>query len=615
MPVAGSLVFRDLTTSKIVYRVPQPPDDAVQCLALNAAGTYLACSGKRPFTSVYLVSRDTAVKVLELPFRSNAAVFSHHTDKLFLLHGKSFMGAKLSGYDLHSLKPFATDGVPSDTKQLTISANDSLLAIAEGGIIRTLHTTNLKTARVYWEKQQQDLLVFNPEKTAQCASVTQDNIVQVRDLDADTVLTEIRAHTAKLQLINYSPDGNSLFTLDRSGRLFAWSLREKSCVAMKDHLDRVPFWDAHGNLLIPNADTIALVPLSVKEAPGKAYFEVEERSPVDMLPQPVIGYTPETGVLLGIGVSLLVNADTGKYYRPSLYSVAAAYGFKGRQIQLGIGADVYTRSGWHITADLSYHGHDKNYYFGIGSSTHRSEKKEYISNTFRLHSNIFKLIGSRFSAGISYDLRHDSRAVFDDKDISHVPGEAGGTLIGLGPAFRYDSRDNTLFPTSGSLLDINFQQYGWLNMGNYQYQKILIDYRKYFPLGRTANASVLAVQGLVDATWNGTVPFYGLPYFTGDRTFRGIWRNLYIDQQIVALQAEFRSVFSKADPRFGYAIFAGIADGANDFFRNYTTDVKVVYGLGFRTQVLPKKRMYARLDYAMTSKGDYGVFGGIGVSF
>ena len=196
-----------------------------------------------------------------------------------------------------------------------------------------------------------------------------------------------------------------------------------------------------------------------------------------------------------------------------------------------------------------------------------------------------------------------------------MPGKAGGTLIGLGPAFRYDSRNNTLFPARGSLLDITFQQYGLFKTGNYQYRQVRADYRKYFPLGRAANTSVLAVHGLIDATWNGTVPFYALPYFTGDRAFRGIWRNLYIDQQIVALQAEFRSVFSKADPRFGYVIFAGVADGANDFFRNYTADVKVAYGLGLRTQVLPKTRMYARLDYAMTSKGDYGVFGGIGVSF
>jgi hypothetical protein len=188
-------------------------------------------------------------------------------------------------------------------------------------------------------------------------------------------------------------------------------------------------------------------------------------------------------------------------------------------------------------------------------------------------------------------------------------------LIGLGPVFRWDNRDNILSPTKGHLLDLAFLWFGPWQVGDYRYNEWKVDYRTYIPLGAPANGRLIAIQGMADLTWAGQAPFYSLPYFTADRAFRGVYRNLYIDKQVMFVQAEFRSLFTAADPRYGYAIFAGAADGTGDFFKAYTPDIKAVYGLGLRQQLFPKNNLLLRVDLAWTSKGDFGVFAGMGVPF
>lgn len=102
---------------------------------------------------------------------------------------------------------------------------------------------------------------------------------------------------------------------------------------------------------------------------------------------------------------------------------------------------------------------------------------------------------------------------------------------------------------------------------------------------------------------------------TANRAFRGVWRNLYIAEQVFSIQAEYRSYFSSIDHRFGYAIFAGLGDGAKNFFKDYQSSIKAFYGVGFRQQLIPKYRLDTRMDFGLTSKGDFGFFVGTGVAF
>jgi hypothetical protein len=423
-------------------------------------------------------------------------------------------------------------------------------------------------------------------------------------------------------MLGYRPDGKQLFSLDKKGRLCIWSLDEKALVAELQHVDGLPFWDSMGNLRIasyfdnhPNGPGTPVIVSRNTSSTEHGDFQPYKEPHAEKSISPSPGYAPETGFTLGLGLTGIVQpVPDSRYYRPSIYTMSVNYGFSRNQVLTILSADSYIDKLWHLTADVAYDAHSRNFYFGTGDESAKN-KQAYFSNNFLFKGSLFRSLSQQVSMGLGYHLQHNTEAKFEQKADSLPWGAKGGTLIGLGPIFRWDNRDNILSPTRGHLLDLAFLWFGPWQAGDYQYNEVKVDYRKYIPLGAPANGRLIALQGMADLTWAGQAPFYSLPYFTADRAFRGIYRNLYIDKQVMFVQAEFRSLFTAADPRYGYAIFAGASDGTGDFFKGYTPEIKTVYGLGLREQVFPKNSLLLRLDLAWTSKGDFGVFAGMGVPF
>ncbi|UCJ09744.1 BamA/TamA family outer membrane protein [Chitinophaga pendula] len=627
--VKDTLFFNDPTTGDIRFRLQLPAGYQPSYAAWNPTGTLLVISGKTTSTTVYQITADAAVSIKELPVRSQAATFNHQGDRLYLFHSKSILKSHLSVFNTQSWENIKTAPAPFNLKNLSVLPGDALLTYTSGGLIKTVHTADLKAHKVYWETAQQDIMTSHPATPDQLASATPKGVIQIRKMPQDAIVTEINGHITRIKALEYNPAGSLLASADKYGKLFVWSLATKRPLLFKENIMVPPHWDTTGTLFVqdtarPYIRHILFRPEDSTNTPvnipkGKGWFGAEKMSRFNAIPQPVIDYSPETGIMLGLSASLLVRpidtANAGATYRPSIYTVSGAYGFGGQQIRLGLYMDTYTKAGWHFEENISYNAHNRNYYFGIGGASSREDKKVYRSNTFNLNGGIYKLLHNVYNVGINYHLRHDTKSSFEDKSTPNLPEGIGGTLLGIGPVLRYDNRDNILYSTKGSYLDISFFRYGIFGIGDFNFNKIKVDYRKYFPLSKADHPVVIAVQGLADMTWDGQVPFYNLPYFTSDRTLRGLWRNLYVDNQIITVQAELRGFFSQADPRIGYSVFAGAGDGSRNFFRIYSPDIKFGYGAGLRIQIVPKIKMYARVDYCFTSQGDQGFFGGIGTAF
>src|SRR5690606_13425936 len=186
----------------------------------------------------------------------------------------------------------------------------------------------------------------------------------------------------------------------------------------------------------------------------------------------------------------------------------------------------------------------------------RSNRTTYHNNVFSLVGSVTKGIGDRFFAGLGYQIRYDSPLDFDASAPLPIPDNNGGLLAGIGPVLQFDTRNDLLFPTKGYYVDLSFTRFGsWLK-SDYGFSDVRIDYRGFHALPILTTGTTLAVQALYHGTMDGEAPFYQLPYLSADRILRGVWRNLYIDRQAVALQAELRSNFSNIDPRYGYVLFA-----------------------------------------------------------
>lgn len=524
-------------------------------------------------------------------------------------------------YNSHTWKKLRQKKLTAVSPHLSLNANDSLLALSAVGKIKILNAQSLKTEQVLWERTPQKLVEFDPVSPTICASATVKNVIQIRDLRNDSILLEIYGHNTPIRTLSYRPDGKYLFSLDKKGKLCVWSPAEKTQLAERDHIQGTPYWDTDGTLRIADS-TSPQTPqvITLQAIPGSDLRFHHYTTPMlEVFPAPVIGYMPEAGLILGLGFTVIAQPTrSSKYYRPSLLTVSASHGFYGNQWLLAFSLSRYLKDRWYIAADLQYNIHARSFYFGTAMDADYKKKQPYISGNFLLSGGVYRLFGQQLGLGLLYDIRHNKRARFEQEiPLRLFPpfGVEGGLAAGLGAALRLDNRDNIFSPSRGAFLQLAYLRYGIADAGDYRFHEVKADLRKYFPLGNPANGRQLALQGAADLTWGGQPPFYMLPYFTGDKALRGIYRNLYTDNQVAFVQAEYRSRFNVADPRFGYTIFAGVADGSTDFIRQYIADLKVVYGIGFRQQLYPKNHLQLRMDAAWTNKGDFGFYAGLGTSF
>ncbi|RYZ13669.1 MAG: hypothetical protein EOP49_54235, partial [Sphingobacteriales bacterium] len=410
----------------------------------------------------------------------------------------------------------------------------------------------LQRQKVFWETTKLQQVVFNPVVQGQMASVAPANTIQVRDLIKDKVIMEIRAHMAPVIWLQFDPEGKNLASYDNQGRLLVWNLETQQLILELDEPHSVPSFSNTGKIYWNNGSERKEVEL----------YDTDRR--VRIYPQPIIAYTPETGLLAGAAANIMINPKgprkDPRNYLPSSIAPTITYGFGGKQLNSGLMAEIFTKDGWQFNASLNYNVNERNFFFGIGENAHRSNRDAYTNNAFSFYGAILKQLTHRVKAGLQYNFRHNTPAEFDGGQSSD-PMFRGGWLGGLGPAIQLDLRDDIVYPTKGSLLDASLVWYSKRTGSHYTYSDLVINYRKYFPLKFGRSQKVLAIQAMADVTWNGLPPFYQLPYLGSDRIMRGVFRNLYIYPQVMMAQAEYRSTIIPNDNRYGYVLFAGAGDG------------------------------------------------------
>lgn len=592
---------------------------------MNSSGLMTVSINRGNATEFYTVGNGRCTRFASIPVAAEAVAFNNDGSLAYLLYNRSWKGALLSGIDLRSGKVLGTARVPAKTVSISVGAGDSILALASGATIKIYDPKSLRKGQVFWEASKQQQVVFNPVIASQLASINTANAIQVRDLATDRIIMEISAHRAPVIWLQYDPTGKMLASYDNQGKLFVWNLETRALLVEMEGQPGVPSFSNTGLLYWDNGsfrrELDPLNPVGEGLKTGNtnlSWFNKNTQKRVRIYPQPVIAYTPETGLLAGAAANILISPKAPRKdprnNMPSSLAPAITYGFGGKQLNSGLTAEIFTRNGWQFNGNLGYNVNERNFYFGNGSVRDKHNRDAYTNDAFLFNGIILKQVARHIRAGAAYNIRHNTRSKFDT-GFAADPMFRGGWLVGGGPAIQLDFRDDMLFPTRGSLFDAGISWYGGSIGSDYDYTELILNYRKYIPLAFGRSRKVLALQGLVHTTWNGAPPFYQQPYLGADRVLRGVFRNLYIYPQVAMVQAEYRSLIIPRDTRYGYVVFAGAGDGADNFFERYDPDLKLVYGAGYRQQLLPKLRIDLRFDLSMTNKGNFGVYGGFGVAF
>ena len=306
---------------------------------------------------------------------------------------------------------------------------------------------------------------------------------------------------------------------------------------------------------------------------------------------PVITHSPETSWGFGAGIQ-------GYFKMPEAERTSIVYGdgcyTLNNQYYISTGGTFYFggKTPWF----LSFRGGYRNYpdmYYGLGNTITEERKKgqRFDSQRGTAHIEAQLYLPAHWSIGPLFSFMHE-------KINSEAINAAGlqhevTTMWGLGVVAQYDTRDILYYPSSGIFFKSSVTHYDKALGSTARVTYLKADLRHFVPLPYTI---VFAWQFTTEWALSddvSSIPFRCLPTLGGQDLVRGVRRNMFCDNAMMALQAEFRFPIWRF---IRIHAFAGIGDVYNTDHWNWTTP-KIGYGLGLRVGI-NKAKVNVRFDIA-----------------
>lgn len=325
---------------------------------------------------------------------------------------------------------------------------------------------------------------------------------------------------------------------------------------------------------------------------------------------PVVAYAPETGVVLaGYLLRSFRMPDSADDTRTSSVRASAGYTTRG-QLGVELLPEIYLNDEeLFLAADLTFRDYP-NDFFGIGNDTREEDEEPYDLRMFGVELEISGRVAPQTYVGF---LQQAERTWVSDIQpggllaTQDITGADGGWLVGYGLVGRYDDRDSTFDARRGGFYELRLLRYDELFGGDFDATRVDVDLRHYFTLFETHG---LALQGLAQLA-SGGLPFTALPELGGANLLRGLYGGRYRDENLLALQAEYRFPIHW---RFGGVVFAGVGEVAESVGDFRLGGVHPAGGGGLRFSIDRDERVNARVDVG-ASAGAAAVYVSVGEAF
>ncbi len=340
-----------------------------------------------------------------------------------------------------------------------------------------------------------------------------------------------------------------------------------------------------------------------------------EKKRSEFIALPVIFYTPETKLAGGAAInSYFRESGSASNSKPSIILSSITY-TQQKQMMAELVADLYWQNEtYHI---LGYMGYKKfpDKFFGIGNNTPENNEESYTPRSAKFYFSVQKKIGAQWNAGIQFEFEQ-SKLIQIEKDgllaQRNIPGSKGGTISGSGFLLNRDSRDNILYPTSGSYCQFSVNFFNNALGSDYDFKGYSVDFRQYFSV---SSSHVVAVQSYLNMQ-TGEPPFQKLSMLSdrvgGSNLMRGYYQGRYRDKNMMAFQIEYRIL--PVWWRFGLAAFAGMGDVSDSLANFELRKFKYSIGGGVRFLVNQNEKLNIRLDFAYGNNSS-GMYITIGEAF
>ncbi|MGI9200253.1 MAG: BamA/TamA family outer membrane protein [Woeseiaceae bacterium] len=355
---------------------------------------------------------------------------------------------------------------------------------------------------------------------------------------------------------------------------------------------------------------LALSPLVMAEedSPAGPAEEQEEKKAEDgkaggkFLPIPIVITEPAIGE--GLGAALVYfHADPGADKKrlttaaelnrvdrkqtppPTATGVFAAY-TNNETTAFGIGhSRTFKEDTWRLTALLAdakiiatYYVSDVPFDFSLeGAVAFARVKRRFGDSNFFLG-----LATSYLDADITFPLD----PIFGADDDPLIPG-LGFNDVGASASIGYDSRDDTMMPTTGWLAELSGWHYDEGLGGDFTYSSATLNINSFHKLGKKF---VLGWR-LEGTTASGNYPFYSAPYVK----LRGIPALRYQGKSASAAEIELRYELAERWAILGFS-GRGWTDERN--LADETENSIDTVGFGVRWLALPTKNVWIGIDVA-----------------
>ena len=181
------------------------------------------------------------------------------------------------------------------------------------------------------------------------------------------------------------------------------------------------------------------------------------------------------------------------------------------------------------------------------------------------------------------------------------------SMHNFGYQLTYDRRDHQYNPHGGYHLIFKHSIFPeWLN-GVSTFHGFAITYNHYYPIRGERHILATRFRANISA---GEVPFTG-QNVVGQDDIRGYTSGKYRDNQVYAMQAEYRWRFYR---RFGAVGFFGLATATENLGSLTKNELLPGGGIGFRYMMIPGERINVGIDVAF-GKEDWGLYFRIGEAF
>lgn len=171
-----------------------------------------------------------------------------------------------------------------------------------------------------------------------------------------------------------------------------------------------------------------------------------------------------------------------------------------------------------------------------------------------------------------------------------------------------DTRDDSLYPKTGSLLNLEYMTGNEVDTMSRGYGKGIVKYSNYWSLSDT---TVLA-GNLTGCMATPDTPFFDLCSLGGTDKFRGFSPMQYLDKRLASAQIEVRQRIGK---RFGAVAFAGVGTTGGDFEDFDSSNYHYAGGVGLRFKLSRKFDADFSIDMAYNDEKEKVLYVFVGQRF